>query len=90
MTIENVVLFFHENFLLSPVNLLTAVVDTDYDHWAVFVQCMQENGRNKFLSTRILSRARTLSADSWLLAKETIQADHLEAEYKYSIDQRNC
>ena len=72
------------------VNLLTAVVDTDYDNWAVFVQCMQEEGRNKFLSTRVMSRDQTLSSDHWLLAKETIQADNLEAEYKYSIDQRNC
>ena len=72
------------------VNLLTAVVDTDYDHWAVFVQCMQEDGRNKFLSTRVMSREQNLSADHWLLAKETIQADNLEAEFKYSIDQRNC
>ena len=26
------------------VNLLTAVVDTDYENWAVFVQCMEEGG----------------------------------------------
>ena len=58
---------------LSPVNLLTAVVDTDYDNWAVFVQCMTEDGKNKFLSTRVMSRAKTLSADQWLLVKETIQ-----------------
>merc|ERR1712154_5904 len=72
------------------VNLLTAVVDTDYDNWAVFVQCMQEDGRNKFLSTRVMSREQNLSADHWLLTKETIQADNLEAEFKYTIDQRNC
>ena len=55
------------------MNLLTSVVDTDYDNWAVFVQCMTEDGKNKFLSTRVMSRAKTLSADQWLLVKETIQ-----------------
>jgi len=55
------------------VNLLTAVVDTDYDNWAVFVQCMQENGKNKFLSTRVMSRSQSLTPDQWLLVKETIQ-----------------
>ena len=34
------------------VNLLTSVVDTDYDNWAVFVQCIAENGEDVFLSTR--------------------------------------
>ena len=29
------------------VNLLTAVVDTDYENWAVFVQCMEEGGTVK-------------------------------------------
>ena len=55
------------------VNLLTSVVDTDYDNWAVFVQCMTEDGKNKFLSTRVMSRDKTLTADQWLLVKETIQ-----------------
>ena len=55
------------------MNLLTSVVDTDYDNWAVFVQCMTEDGKNKFLSTRVMSRAKTLTADQWLLVKETIQ-----------------
>lgn len=59
--------------MMTSVNLLTAVVDTDYDNWAVFVQCMTEDGKNKFLSTRVMSRAKTLSADQWLLVKETIQ-----------------
>ena len=58
---------------MTSVNLLTAVVDTDYANWAVFVQCMTEDGKNKFLSTRVMSRAKTLSADQWLLVKETIQ-----------------
>ena len=62
-----------ENQMMTSVNLLTAVVDTDYDNWAVFVQCMTEDGKNKFLSTRVMSRAKTLSADQWLLVKETIQ-----------------
>ena len=62
---------------ISIVNLLTSVVDTDYENWAVFVQCMTEDGKNKFLSTRVMSRAKTLSADQWLLVKETIQVTRI-------------
>ena len=36
-----------DNNPVMTVNLLTAVVDTDYATWAVFVQCMQEGGKNK-------------------------------------------
>ena len=40
--------FYELNYeLCISVNLLTAVVDTDYENWAVFVQCMQEDGKNK-------------------------------------------
>ena len=67
------IIFLLENQMMTSVNLLTAVVDTDYDNWAVFVQCMTEDGKNKFLSTRVMSRAKTLSADQWLLVKETMQ-----------------
>ena len=59
------------NFL--SVNLLTAIVDTDYENWAVFVQCLQEGGKNKFLSTRVMSRHPTLSPEHSLLARETIK-----------------
>ena len=72
------------------VNLLTAVVDTDYENWAVFVQCMQEEGKNRFLSTRIMSRRPTLAPEHSLLAKETIKAGEMEGEHKYAIDQENC
>ena len=33
--------------IIVSVNLLTSVVDTDYSGWAVFVQCMQDQGKNK-------------------------------------------
>jgi len=72
------------------VNLLTAIVDTDYENWAVFVQCMQEGGKNRFLSTRVMSRHPSLAPQHSLLAKETIKAGSLEGDYKYPIDQEEC
>merc|ERR1712241_1636054 len=65
------------------VNLLTAVVDTDYENWAVSVQCMEEGGTNKFLSTRVMSRRPSLTPANWLLARETIKSGGLEAEHRY-------
>ena len=59
--------------MFKGVNLLTAIVDTDYDNWAVFMQCMQEGGKNRFLSTRIMSRQPSLAPEHGLLAKETIK-----------------
>ncbi len=34
------------------VDLLTAVVDTDYYNWAVFVQCSQDGGENRLVPQR--------------------------------------
>ena len=48
-------------------------MNTDYNHWAVFMQCKAEEGRNRFLSTRILSRQPWLSPEHWQEVKETIQ-----------------
>ena len=72
------------------VNLLTAIVDTDYNNWAVFVQCLQEDGKNRFLSTRVMSRRPSLAPAHWLLVKETVKAGNLEADFKYPIDQEQC
>ena len=38
---------------MFTVNLLTAIVDTDYENWAVFVQCMQEGGKNRLVNTAL-------------------------------------
>jgi len=72
------------------VDLLTAVVDTDYRNWAVFVQCVEEGGENRFMSTRVMSRKTDLSAQDWLSVREVIKGSNLEAKYKYEIDQVDC
>lgn len=70
--------------------LLTAVVDTDYSHWAIYVQCMAEEGGNRFSSTRVLSRFPTLEPQHWLLVRDTISRFELDADFVYTIDQENC
>jgi hypothetical protein len=44
-------LFFvkYFTFVAFSVDLLTAVVDTDYYNWAVFVQCSQDGGENRLV-----------------------------------------
>lgn len=72
------------------VSLLTAIVDTNYSTWAVFVQCVTEDGENKFMSTRVMSRGTDLSPQDWLAVREVIKSSNLEAEFKYEIDQSQC
>ena len=47
--------------MFKGVNLLTAIVDTDYDNWAVFVQCMQEGGKNRLVTPSSTSIMATIT-----------------------------
>jgi len=72
------------------VDLLTAIVDTDYDNWAVFVQCSNEESQLKFMSMRVMSRSTDLSPQDWFTVREIIKGGNLESRYKYEIDQTSC
>jgi len=92
-TVSNVLANGQEGLWMTQfkgVDLLTAVVDTDYNNWAVFVQCINEAGQNKFMSTRVMSRTPDLSPQHWLNVREVIKGSSLEAEFKYEIDQSTC
>ncbi|XP_023324477.1 uncharacterized protein LOC111698387 [Eurytemora carolleeae] len=75
-TVSNVIANGQEGLWMTSfkgVSLLSGIVDTDYENWAVFVQCVNESGENKFMSTRVLSRTRDLSPQDWLTVREAIQ-----------------
>jgi hypothetical protein len=72
------------------VDMLTAIVDTDYQNWAVFVQCANEDSQLKFMSMRIMSRSTVLSPQNWFSVREIIKSNNLDARYKYEIDQSTC
>jgi hypothetical protein len=60
----NFCLFFsldYFTFVAFSVDLLTAVVDTDYYNWAVFVQCSQDGGENRLVPCLLLLQSRPMS-----------------------------
>ena len=75
-------------------------MDTDYENWAILVQCqeMPTGGglsgalttEPQFLSTRILSRSRTLSTDDFMRAQAAIEAADASADFRYPVDQSVC
>ena len=48
-SLKNITLLYTiiDNYFSDLVDLLTAIVDTDYDNWAVFVQCSNEESQLK-------------------------------------------
>ena len=80
-------------FISSPptVDLVSILVDTDYSGWAVLVQCSESGaGEPVFLSTRILSRARVLTAGQWVRVEEAVERAGAGAPFRYPVDQQNC
>ena len=54
--------------------MVTTVVDTDYSRWAVLAQCIKnDSGPPSFLSSRILSRSRSLSSADMDRARAAIR-----------------
>ena len=75
-------------------------MDTDYENWAILVQCQElPTGAGltgalttepQFLSTRVLSRRRTLSTDDFMRAQAAIEAAEASADFRYPVDQAVC
>ena len=77
--------------LIFLVDLLSSIVDTDYENWAVLVQCRNSAEKNtKFLSTRVISRRRSLSVDHFIEAQAAIERAGVGAPYKYPVAQDVC
>merc|ERR1711971_377702 len=79
------------NTNFKNVEMVSAVVDTDYSRWAVVAQCTKNAaGDATFQSSRILSRTRSLRSPDLDRARAAIRDANVEGPYKYTIDQENC
>jgi len=79
------------NTNFKNVEMVSAVVDTDYSRWAVVAQCTKNAaGEATFQSSRILSRSRSLRSPDLDRARAAIRDADVEGPYKYTIDQENC
>lgn len=75
------------------VDLLSAILDTDYSRWAVLAQCSRPTGAKsepKFFSTRIMSRSRSLGAADLARIQAAIQEGNVGAPFKYPVEQGVC
>ena len=89
------------------MELISAIVDTDYENWAVLVQCsdmsISNNGvasppgttdnldeEPNFLSTRVLSRKKSLSTGDWIKIQAAIERAKASAPFRYPVDQEFC
>ena len=77
--------------LLLPVELVSAILDTDYENWAVLAQCSEAETKNpRFLSTRVLARSRNLGASDWIGIQNAIETAGASAPFVYPVDQEAC
>ena len=75
------------------VDLLSAILDTDYSRWAVIAQCSKPSGSKtepRYFSTRIMSRARSLGSADLAQIQAAIQDSSVGAPYKYPVEQEVC
>jgi hypothetical protein len=79
-------------YFFFSVDLVSVIVDTDYDNWAVLVQCSQVIGsaEPRFVSTRILSRTSNLGVSDWIAITSAIETADASASYKFPVDQVDC
>lgn len=75
-------------------HLVTLILETDYDNWALLVQCKRRmDGTTNFLSTRILSRKRTVDPAEVKLIDSVIRSNDPSSnsgQYRYPVDQDGC
>jgi len=75
-------------------HLVTLILETDYDNWALLVQCKrQKDGTTSFLSTRILSRKRNVDPKEVELIDQVISSNDPSGgagQYRYPVEQGEC
>ncbi len=76
---------------LFAVELVSIVADTDYSNWAVLVQCHERGAGSGadsplFLSTRVLSRTRSLSSAHWMEVQDAVEKADAGAPHRCTQD----
>jgi len=75
------------------VELASLILGTDYTSWAVLAQCNKNSADSpspRYLSTRILSRTRSLSPDALAAVARVINAADSDAPFRYPVEQGVC
>lgn len=73
------------------VELVSVILDTDYSRWAVLAQCSRSGGGEpSFLSTRVMSRTRTIGNADWNRVRAAIRDANAAAPHKYAVEQGVC
>merc|ERR1712018_395595 len=74
------------------VELASLILGTDYGRWAVLAQCNKNpaDGSTRYLSTRILSRTRSLSPEALSEVARVINSADSDAPFRYPVDQSVC
>merc|ERR1712241_39282 len=75
------------------VELASLILGTDYTSWAVLAECNKSPSgapTPRYLSTRILSRTRSLSPDALAAVARVINAADSDAPFRYPVDQGVC
>merc|ERR1711953_494302 len=77
---------------LADRHLVKLVLETDYDNWAVLVECQRlVDGTSKYLSTRILSRSRNVPAEEIGLINSLIsEGGNNMGRFRYTMDHDGC
>lgn len=70
---------------------MSIIVDTDYENWAVLVQCQEVGSAEpQFLSTRVLTRRRDIHAAEWYPIESAIKVANANANYHNMVSQEFC
>merc|ERR1712038_1721022 len=74
------------------VELASLILGTDYGRWAVLAQCNKNpaDGSTRYLSTRILSRTRSLSPEALSEVARVINSADSDAPFRYPVAQSVC
>jgi hypothetical protein len=74
------------------VELASLILGTDYSRWAVLAQCNKSpaDSSTRYLSTRILSRTRSLAPEDLSAVARVIKSADADAPFRYPVEQGVC
>lgn len=68
----------------------TYVIDTDYENWALMMNCAEKKKNPRYLSALLMSRRRSLGHNVKVYLREKLPKYNIDLDFMFAVEQDKC
>jgi apolipoprotein D and lipocalin family protein len=66
------------------------VIDTDYENWALMMNCAEKKKHPRYLSAVLMSRTKSLGHNVKVFLREKLPKYNIDLDFMFPVDQDQC